>query len=316
MTSEPYHEHEIEVQEMAGERPIAQRNGAVIADRIPPGAIGFLAQQRFIVLASVDRSDSPWASMILGETGFVTSDAEGRHVTIDRTRSVATPIDILWDNLKHDTRVGGLAIELASRRRLRVNGRVTELSSERLVVQVDEAYPNCPKYIQRRHLGDLADGPGEPSELIESTALDDTAFGIVRESDTVFVASLNPEGGLDASHRGGGTGFVLIEDDGVLRIPDFAGNSMFNTLGNIRRHPRAGLVFVDFESSSVLQVTGDAALDFDADDTRGHTGGTGRFWTVQPDRVRRWTLGVKADWEYLDASPFNPKPTDSAVGEG
>ncbi|XLM22644.1 pyridoxamine 5'-phosphate oxidase family protein, partial [Chromobacterium piscinae] len=61
------------------------------------------------------------------------------------------------------------------------------------------------------------------------------------------------------SHRGGKPGFVKIDGD-TLTIPDFAGNGYFNTLGNLLRHPRAGLLFIDFSSGDTLQLAGRAEV--------------------------------------------------------
>src|SRR6185503_17409934 len=87
-------------------------------------------------------------------------------------------------------------------------------------------------------------------------------LAFVRRADTFFVASRGPDGGLDVSHRGGAPGFVESMRDGALRIPDYPGNSMFNTFGNLLRDPRAGLLFADFEHGHVLRLTGRARLDF------------------------------------------------------
>lgn len=134
-----------------------------------------------------------------------------------------------------ETRLGGLAIDLESRRRLRVNGHVRGIHADRLVMDVRECYANCPKYIQKRtivaedsalHGGDVATSGSEP--LARHHAL-------VRAADTFFVVTVAPEGQADASHRGGSPGFVHVEDDGTLTIPDYAGNSMYSTLGNIAR---------------------------------------------------------------------------------
>ena len=69
--------------------------------------------------------------------------------------------------------------------------------------------------------------------------------------------------GVDMSHRGGKPGFVRIDNDRTLTIPDFSGNRFFNTLGNIVLNPRAGLLFIDFESGNVLHIATAAEIIFD-----------------------------------------------------
>ncbi|MDR5671235.1 pyridoxamine 5'-phosphate oxidase family protein, partial [Burkholderia cenocepacia] len=82
---------------------------------------------------------------------------------------------------------------------------------------------------------------------------------------------------VDVSHRGGKAGFVRIGDDGVLTIPDFAGNLFFATLGNFRVNPRAGIVFADFETGDVLQMTGEAEVDLDSPEIAAFQGAE-RLW--------------------------------------
>ena len=92
----------------------------------------------------------------------------------------------------------------------------------------------------------------------------------IASADTFFIASghrgegESPTFGMDASHRGGDPGFVQVDGD-TLVFPDYAGNNHFNTIGNLVADPRAGLLFVDFERGSLLQLTGRATIDWDSD---------------------------------------------------
>jgi uncharacterized protein len=83
----------------------------------------------------------------------------------------------------------------------------------------------------------------------------------LRRSDTFVIATAALDGSADASHRGGSPGFVVVDGDRHLAFGDYAGNSMFNTLGNLELDPRAGLVFVEPGTGDVLQLTGRAAVD-------------------------------------------------------
>lgn len=307
MAEQPYHQHELEIQDEVGERAAASRNAAVIGESIPLAAMPFLSRQRFVVLASIDRDGSPWASMVFGEQGFLSSSPDGSALHVELAKAAAQGPDPLWANLSIGARIGGLAIELMSRRRLRMNGVIAAIDARSMVVRIEHAYPNCPKYIQRRHLGGLTLRSDASGDAVESNSLESQHHDLIGRSDTLFVATVNPSSGLDASHRGGEPGFVEIVDDGSLRIPDYPGNSMFNTLGNIRSYPRAGLLFPDFQRGAMLQVTGVARLDLFAEDQSGRTGGTGRFWSVMPKRVRLWHTGLGAAWELIDSSPFNPR---------
>ncbi len=103
-----------------------------------------------------------------------------------------------------------------------------------------------------------------PARARRAPGLAEAQRAWIRRADTFFIATSHPEAGADASHRGGMPGFVRVEGDRLV-WPDYAGNAMFNTLGNIALHPRAGLVFPDFEAGATLQLTGRAAVDWDRD---------------------------------------------------
>jgi hypothetical protein len=300
-----FHPGERAIQEQTGERGTALLNGGLIDGRIPAPARPFVVMQRFCLLGWSSPAGDVWATLLTGPRGFARSDDEGAVVAmaLNKQSGIRFRTPPLAEMRERD-HVGVLFIELETRRRLRVNGRVARLGGDELVVDVEHAYPLCPKYIQRRHLKEteaepasagVREGVGFPDELTEWASA----------ADTFFVASAHPDGPADVSHRGGKRGFVRV-DAGVLRIPDFPGNSMFNTFGNLMLNPRAGLVFVDFATNRQLQLTGDARLDLAAGDANGETGGTGRWWEFTP---RRWVvspLDATFEWAFVDASPFNP----------
>jgi predicted pyridoxine 5'-phosphate oxidase superfamily flavin-nucleotide-binding protein len=298
-TAGPFHEGELALQRATGGRDMGARNGRIIADRLVPNASGFIARQELAAVASIDGDGQPWASALVGPPGSFTAP-EATRLRLDRAAGRAD--DPLWANLRDDARVGLLFIEVESRRRYRVNGRVADPDGDPLVVEVGEAFGNCPKYISRRHLtvGPAAtDAPG----VEEGSRLGDRERSIIASADVLFVASANPAGHLDASHRGGRPGFVQWSD-GRLVVPDYPGNSMFNTLGNLRLHPPAGLLFLDFAGGQTLQLTGATVLDLDS--AAGADGGTHRAWTFTPARWRRAPLPARLQGTLLELSPFNP----------
>jgi hypothetical protein len=103
---------------------------------------------------------------------------------------------------------------------------------------------------------------------------------LIRAADTFFIATAyagdeagNPmPHGADVSHRGGKPGFVRIDDERTLTVPDFAGNFYFNTLGNVLREPRAGLLFMDFASGDLLYLACRAEILFDGPEVRAFAG--------------------------------------------
>jgi len=311
----PFHEGELEVQSLAGESQMAKRNGVLIADRIIGGARSLLQQQSMVVFASQDRGNNLWSSIVFGRPGFMRSE-DGYAVDFDLSNVALQEKDPLWANIEVNSSAGMLAIDLATRRRIRINGLLSRPRENSLRLSVQEAYPNCPKYITRRQFQfktvstELTESLPDPT----GATLGPDQQGTLTRADVLFVATAHPTRGTDASHRGGASGFIEVLDDRTLRIPDYSGNSMFNTLGNLRVNARAGIVVPDFERGRTLQLTGTAETLWNQDDPADRTGGTHRFLAF---RITHWLelplpAGVKT--EFLDYSPYNPSRT-SRTGE-
>ena len=303
MSADLFHEGEIAVQVRAGERDIARHRS--ISSRIVAGALSFLGRQRLIAISATGEDGHLWTSVWCGRAGFVTS-ADGERVRIDRSRLFESPDEPVLERLTTGRAIGMLAIELATRRRLRINGNVEAISADEIVIRVRESVPNCPKYIQQREPRDVQAAPTK-THRARGQALDDERRWLVERADTAFVGSLHPSRGVDASHRGGAPGFITVVDATTLRVPDYPGNSMFLTLGNFEIDPRASLAAIDFERNRVVSFSGDARLAFDVERPDHPTGGTGRYWELA---VREWVqfdLPATLRWDLLDSSPFNPR---------
>lgn len=309
---DPFHDGERTVQELTGERPAAIMNGGVITPTIPLQAVGFVAQQELVVLSRETGEGEIWAGIAFGPKGFA-SVSKGRDVLYLEIGSAA---DVASANaplagLCVGDRLGGLFIELSTRRRLRVNGTIAALDGGRIDLAIAEAYPACPKYIQRRAIESTVTAAGEAG-VTTGTELTNDLRTWIEGADTLFVASGNPDGQLDVSHRGGMPGFARVAD-GALRVPDYPGNSMFNTLGNLTLDSRAGIVVPDFATGRQLAMTGMIELDLDGQnhDPRDATGGTGRWWTFRPTSWRAVEPKAEMRWSAVDPSPFNPAPQEA-----
>ena len=119
-------------------------------------------------------------------------------------------------------------------------------------------FSNCPKYIATREVETVAttDAP----EPVRTGTLDARARELLAAADTAFVATRGLDG-LDASHRGGRPGFLQTPDARTIVWPDYSGNNMFKTLGNIAADGAAGLTVVDPEDGTTLHVSGHAEFD-------------------------------------------------------
>jgi ferredoxin-NADP reductase/predicted pyridoxine 5'-phosphate oxidase superfamily flavin-nucleotide-binding protein/ferredoxin len=272
----PFHEGERAIQRRLGAAEKMDRQGrSSIRSVMPDQHRQFFAQLPFVLAAAVDGSGQPWASILVGQPGFATSPDPSR------LRLHARPLlgDPFAGTLAEGGDIGLLGIELPTRRRNRLNGVVSELSGDGFTVQVRQSFGNCPQYIQTRVAHFIRD-PALPVEtpVVRSARLDDAALKIVTGADTVFIASANEDPqakagkGVDISHRGGRPGFVRVDDDHTLTVPDFVGNFHFNTIGNLTLDPRAGLLFIDFDSGDLLSLTATAAIQWDGPEVQAFAG--------------------------------------------
>ena len=201
-----------------------------------------------------------------------------------------------------------LGIELHTRRRNRMNGRVTACDARGFSIAVDQAFGNCPRFIQQRAWSATPDpAPSASGEATPQRHLDAAAREHIARADTFFVASAvraedaTAPYAVDVSHRGGKPGFVRVDGD-MLTIPDFAGNLFFNTLGNLLLNPRAGLLFVDFETGDLLQVTGTTEIVFDGDEVASFEGAE-RLWRLRVEGMVRRRGGLRLRWTVGAYSP-------------
>lgn len=85
----------------------------------------------------------------------------------------------------------------------------------------------------------------------------------VERMDMFFLATSDADGNLDCSYKGGEPGFVRVLDEHTLAFPNYDGNGMFMSLGNITQHAKVGMLFIDFENPSRMRVNGTASVSFD-----------------------------------------------------
>jgi predicted pyridoxine 5'-phosphate oxidase superfamily flavin-nucleotide-binding protein len=301
-----FHEGELDAQRRAHENGIAARVSKVIKPIIVAGAVPFIREQSMVLAGSVDSVGQVWASILYGHPGFLDPAPDAKKLLIHLDQALPQPNDPLLVNVAERREVGLLLIEFSTRRRLRVNGPV-ERVGDTLIVEVAESYAICPKYIQKRDIQILKQTDEDQESAARSgVGLETRHVELIKRADTFFVASSHATYGPDVSHRGGKQGFVKILEDGAFRIPDFRGNSMLSSFGNFTLNPNAGVAFADYQSRSILQLTGQASLFWDQLDPEGETGGTNRFWEFRAESWRESEMPVSIHERFLEYSPFNP----------
>ncbi len=292
----PFHTGERQVQERLGDRDVERWARGAIRGFMPDQHRIFFEEQPFLIAAARDAEGRTWATLLEGGPGFVRSpDAVSLEIS---ARPVAG--DALEGALTAGTDVGLIGIELASRRRNRVNGTVVAASEDGISFAVGQSFGNCPQYIRARKFWW---SPEKPSgTAVRGACLTVSQQAWITSADTFFIATGyrgdgdNPAYGMDISHRGGDHGFVEVLGDRTIRFPDYAGNRFYNTLGNILSDPRTGVLFIDFASGSLLQVTGRASIDWDSEAV-ARVPGARQLVTLEIDGIVELTSVLRLRWQ-------------------
>ncbi|MFE3451644.1 pyridoxamine 5'-phosphate oxidase family protein [Nonomuraea sp. NPDC059194] len=283
------HRGETAVQRMAGVPRAGAWGSARVRPEIPDAAADFLRHQRMLVIGATDTRGRMWAGALTGPEGFAQSLDE-RRVMIGALPGPGDPLEGAFES---ERELGVIAIEPATRRRMRVNG-TAHAAGAGLLVHTDQVYSNCPKYIQART---IVPGPGHVSPVARSTdVLDARQREWISRADTFFVATHAEGLGADVSHRGGNPGFVTVSGERHLAWPDYVGNMMFMTLGNLELDPACGLLFLDYNSGDALHLTGRARVKW----------GSERSVGFEVDGVVEITGASPLRWEFGDYSKHNP----------
>ena len=307
-----WHAGEIAMQNSVGVAGrMAEAGKSAIRDYLIDQHRQFFPLLPFVVLGAVDPAGNAWATLRAGRPGFMWAASADR-LSIRVPRDAGDPADV---GMEDGDDLGLLGIDLFTRRRNRLNGPVSRNGDKGFDLVVEQSYGNCPQYIQMREFSftrDPATHSAEPSILQNSA--DNRARALIESADTLFVASYVPrESGhrqVDVSHRGGKPGFVRIDQDSVLTVPDFAGNLFFNTLGNFLVNPRGGLAFPDWETGDLLQLTGDVEVILDSPEIKDFQGAE-RLWRFKPRQILYRPNALPLRWA---ASPEGQSPNSLLTG--
>ncbi|MEJ8835323.1 pyridoxamine 5'-phosphate oxidase family protein [Ramlibacter sp. AN1133] len=277
---------------------MAEVGTRVLRDHMPEQHRAFFAELPVVYAGLVDGSGQPWASLLAGAPGFVSSPTP-QALRIEARAQQGDPVGASW---REGAPVALLGLQAETGRRNRMNGRIVADRDGAFEVAVGQSFGNCPKYIHPRRAVHV---PSEaPGEVTTGDRLDEAALRIVRGADTFFIASAHPEAarsrnsaeGVDVSHRGGPAGFVRVQADGALLAPDYPGNMFFNTLGNLQLEPRCGLLLLDFRSGERLHLACRASLLTDAAHI-GQWAGALRVLRFQVERMVRVAQGLPLRWQ-------------------
>ena len=303
--SDIFHEGQLAVQRITGEEAIARRRIPMVQSSLHPRSTAFIEHQILAFPGSEDTDGNIWLSLLVGERGFITVP-NLQEIKFDLSKIRSNREDIFFKNIKTKPTVGLLFHEAARRARYRAWGMARQ-EGDQLSFDIRMGYPSCPKHIQR----EVIELP-EKTKVLKPESNNGTNLGPsekewILKAHTFFIGTQTKKGDIEASHRGGDPGFIEILDNDIIRVPDYLGNSMFSTLGNIYENPKAALLFIDYNKGETLQLSGTAELQFDQNNEEDYykSGETGRFWTFE---TKQWIKTINhhdVNSELIDFSPFN-----------
>lgn len=258
----------------------------------------FVAGRTFSVAATIDERRRPWASALFGRKNELFSVIESTTVKID---PVAVDGDPFRQNVSATGELGVLYFDPSRRRRAKSLGNAVVDHDGRVTYRMNRNFGLCTKYIFKREHEAADDRAHDKVAPERRSGLDQHDRDQLSDADTIFLASHHEEHGTDATHRGGPAGFITVVDDTTVSLPDYVGNGMFQTLGNLLLDDRIGVLALDFGSGRSLHLTGTGSIvESPLDDVLSE-----RTLVIHIDEVLvTWpTIG---HWTDIEAFPIRP----------
>lgn len=236
-----------------------------------------------IAIGTLDKQGRPWTTLWGGEKGISQPVAQG--IIGIRTPVVGAHDPVVEELVGKDANgtvtrdegpgrmVAGLTIDLETRKRVKLFARMVagalslredeardarqHFAEVQLVLRIEQSLGNCPKYLNKKRIEPAISNP----ELIsDSPQLPQQAIDLLAKADLFFLSSSNHEKDMDTNHRGGPRGFVRVVSNeasgAVLCYPEYSGNRLYQTLGNLKVNPVIGICVPDFDTGDMLYLTG------------------------------------------------------------
>ena len=283
----PWHDGELQVHRKLGGPGRDNPNSSVLLQQ---GAI-LLQSATLLAIGTVDDQSRPWTTIWGGEPGFARplgASMVGIKTPVDSNHdAVLGALGINNGHLGEESLqqmagkpMGGLTIDLNRRKRVKLAGKMVagavavpedseggDVQGQiQLVTQIEQSLGNCPKYLNRK---DIKPAQTRAKLISSEPSLSERAMDLIHKADLFFISSIHATEGMDTNHRGGAPGFTRVTNDtggnSVIVWPEYSGNKLYQTLGNLEINPMAGLVFPDFDTGDVLYLTGQTETLFKTD---------------------------------------------------
>jgi len=299
---------------------------------LTPQASFLLQRAPLLAIGALDGQNRPWTSLWGGQPGF--SQPLGGGIIGTRTivdgvndpvvQALVGGVD-KGEMVQDDTKMfSGLTIDLMTRKRVKicghmVAGSVGEIDVEfeggterpegapekqdqiQFVTKIEQSLGNCPKYLNQYEIRPAL----VTSKLVsQSSDLSEGAMELISKLDMFFLSSSTLED-MDTNHRGGPPGFVRILSPTEIIYPEYSGNRLYQTLGNLQMNPRVGITFPDYGTGDVLYITGTAEI-LVASAAATLLPGSNLALKITIEEARLVESGLPFRGARKDPSPYNP----------
>jgi len=250
-----FHKGEHHIQELMSVRQSSDALSSLIQNKIPPIAKDFLEELNFCMVSLNTKQFNLYTITIYSTSSFIEIiDNSTILISLDY-RSHIPKIFFEEENLN----IGMIGLNFENSKRIRINGK-GQIKDNKLKINIDEIYSNCPKYIKKRIFSKNLSTKTKQNVITESLLSTDIIHTI-SNLDTFFIASSHNEKGVDISHKGGTNGFIKVISPIKLEFVDLPGNNLYNTLGNIYTNPYINIFFIDFDRRNTYQILGKATIE-------------------------------------------------------
>jgi ferredoxin-NADP reductase/predicted pyridoxine 5'-phosphate oxidase superfamily flavin-nucleotide-binding protein len=305
---------------------------------LTPQASFMLQRAPLLAIGTLDEESRPWTALWGGAPGFSEPIGGGFVGTRTLVDSKHDPVvqAVVGGAAKGDMlqpqgsgkMVAGLAIDLVTRKRVKIAGKIVagtvrsvSIDSEegmslppdapqtqdqiQLVTKIEQSLGNCPKYLNQY---ELRPALLTPSLLSSGATLSPEARRLIERAD-VFFLSTSSAVDMDTNHRGGAPGFLRILSSSSIIYPEYSGNRLYQSLGNVALNPRIGITVPDFETGDVLYTTGSAEILIGAD-AQNVIPGTNLAVQINlaDTRFVQHGLAFRGHLRRDGYSPYNPRP--------
>ncbi|KAF2633998.1 oxidoreductase-like protein [Macroventuria anomochaeta] len=253
-----------------------------------------LQRAPLLAIGTLDDQSRPWTALWGGASGFsepigggfvgTRTLVDGKYDPVVQALVGGTEKGEMLQPKGKGKMIAGLAIDLVTRKRVKIAGRmaagsVQEVDMEtednaalpadalgaqdqiQLVTKIEQSMGNCPKYVNQY---EIKPALITPKLISEGPSLSPDGRALVDKADMFFLTTA-ASSDMDTNHRGGPPGFVRVISPTCIIYPEYSGNRLYQSLGNLQLNPLIGITFPDYETGDVLYTTGTAEVLVGAD---------------------------------------------------